>query len=496
MPVSESLQQFHMVISGERVPSNSGEWLESINPFDGKPWAKVPRGNAADADAAVKAAKNALGAKPWSTMSATQRGGLLRRLADLIARDWERLAATEIRDNGKIISEVGPQIRYLSQYFHYYAGLADKIEGAVIPVDRPNMLNYTRHEPLGVVVAITPWNSPLMLASWKIAPALAAGCTVVLKPSEHTSASSLLFYELIEEAGFPPGVVNIVTGLGPEIGDALVAHPDVAKIAFTGGDVAGQKVYERAASSLKHVTLELGGKSPHIVFGDADLDGALHAVVDGIFAASGQMCVAGSRLMLHETILDEFVERLLEKTRNLRLGAPMDPATAIGPVTTRAQYERILKYIDTGKEEGARCITGGLAVQNKDLGAGWFVPPTIFTEVTNSMQIAREEVFGPVLSIIRFSDDDEAVGFANDSRYGLAAGVWTRDLGRAISVASRIQAGTVWVNTYRAVSAASPFGGMKRSGLGRENGQEAILSYLQTKSIWMSAASKPVSAWS
>ena len=484
------LQKYQMLIGGEWVDPLSGEWLETDNPFDGKPWALIPRGNAEDADRAVAAARGAFTGGAWPSMSATERGHLLRRLGDLIARDADRLAATEVQDNGKLIAEMRGQLRYVPQWYYYFGGLADKVEGAVIPSDKPDMFNYTRHEPLGVVVAITAWNSPLLLTAYKLAPALAAGNTVVLKPSEFTSASALEFARLTEEAGFPPGVVNVATGYGREVGEALIAHPDVAKVAFTGGSTTGRHVYETAAGGLKRVTLELGGKSPNIVFEDADIGDAVKGAISGIFAASGQTCVAGSRLLLHERIHDEFVDRLLATSRTARLGDPMDMDTQVGPVTTPPQFDKVLDYIAIAKDEGASCLLGGRAAQRPECGDGWFVEPTIFDDVTNDMRIAQEEVFGPVLSVLRFGDEDEAVAIANDVMYGLAAGIWTQNIRRSITVADRLQAGTVWVNTYRAVSFMSPFGGYKMSGLGRENGADAIREYLQTKSVWVSTASE------
>ena len=340
------------------------------------------------------------------------------------------------------------------------------------------------------VVAITAWNSPLLLTAYKLAPALAAGNTVVLKPSEFTSASALEFVKLVEEAGFPPGVVNVATGYGREVGEALISHPDVAKVAFTGGSTTGRHVYETAAGGLKRVTLELGGKSPNIVFEDADIEDAVKGAISGIFAASGQTCVAGSRLLLQERIHDEFVDRLLETAKTARMGNPMDMDTQVGPVTTPPQFDKVLNYIAIAKDEGANCLLGGRAAQRPECGDGWFVEPTIFDDVTNDMRIAQEEVFGPVLSILRFSDEDEAVAIANDVVYGLAAGIWTQNIRRSITVADRLHAGTVWVNTYRAVSFMSPFGGYKMSGLGRENGADAIREYLQTKSVWISTASE------
>jgi aldehyde dehydrogenase (NAD+) len=484
------LQKYQMHVGGAWVDPLSGEWLETDNPFDGRPWALIPRGNADDANRAVAAARSAFTDGAWPRMSATERGHLLRRLGDLIARDADRLAATEVRDNGKLIAEMRGQLRYVPQWYYYFGGLADKVEGAVIPSDKPDMFNYTRHEPLGVVVAITAWNSPLLLTAYKLAPALAAGNTVVLKPSEFTSASALEFVQLVEEAGFPPGVVNVATGYGREVGEALISHPEVAKVAFTGGSTTGRHVYQTAAGGLKRVTLELGGKSPNIVFEDADIEDAVKGAISGIFAASGQTCVAGSRLLLQERIHDEFVDRLLATAKTARMGNPMDMDTQVGPVTTPPQFDKVLHYIAVAKDEGANCLLGGRAAQRPECGDGWFVEPTIFDDVTNDMRIAQEEVFGPVLSILRFSDEDEAVAIANDVMYGLAAGIWTQNVRRSITVADRLQAGTVWVNTYRAVSFMSPFGGYKMSGLGRENGADAIREYLQTKSVWISTASE------
>jgi aldehyde dehydrogenase (NAD+) len=477
-----------MFIGGEWLAAKSGEWFESYDPYAGKPWALVARGGPADVDAAASAAHAAFTSGDWPKLKPTQRGVLLRRLGDLVARDAEKLAALEVRDNGKLIAEMGAQLRYLPQWYYYYGGLADKIEGSVIPIDKADVFNFTRYEPVGVVAAITPWNSPLLLTSWKLAPALAAGCTIVVKPSEHTSVSMLEFCKLIEEAEFPKGVVNVVTGFGNEVGEPLVAHPKVSKIAFTGGEMGGQKVYELAAKGLKKVTLELGGKSPNIVFDDANMDDAVKGVISGIFAATGQTCIAGSRLLVHQSIHNSFSDRLVAMASTARMGNPMNPDTQVGPVTTRPQYEKILNYIGIAQKEGAQLALGGKPAARPECGEGWFIEPTIFSGVNNQMRIAREEVFGPVLSIIPFRDDDEAIAIANDSPYGLAAGVWTTSIKRAIRARERLEAGSVWVNTYRAVSYMSPFGGYKRSGLGRENGQDAIFSYLQTKSVWISTA--------
>jgi acyl-CoA reductase-like NAD-dependent aldehyde dehydrogenase len=482
------LPQYRMFIGGEWLAAKSGEWFESYDPYAGKPWALVARGGPADVDAAASAAHAAFTSGDWPKLKPSQRGVLLRRLGDLVARDAEKLAALEVRDNGKLIAEMGAQLRYLPQWYYYYGGLADKIEGSVIPIDKTDVFNFTRHEPVGVVAAITPWNSPLLLMSWKLAPALAAGCTIVVKPSEHTSVSMLEFCKLIEEAEFPKGVVNVVTGFGNEVGEPLVAHPKVSKIAFTGGEMGGQKVYELAAKGLKKVTLELGGKSPNIVFDDANMDDAVKGVISGIFAATGQTCIAGSRLLVHQSIHNSFSDRLVAMASTARMGNPMNPDTQVGPVTTRPQYEKILNYIGIAQKEGAQLALGGKPAARPECGEGWFIEPTIFSGVNNQMRIAREEVFGPVLSIIPFRDDDEAIAIANDSPYGLAAGVWTTSIKRAIRASERLEAGSVWVNTYRAVSYMSPFGGYKRSGLGRENGQDAIFSYLQTKSVWISTA--------
>jgi len=481
------VRKHQMYVGGEWIAPSSGEWFESYNPFTGEPWALIPRGNAQDADHAVRTAHSAFTDGPWPQMTPSQRGALLRKLGDLIAANAQGLAELEVLDNGKLIAEMRAQLNYAPQWYYYFGGLADKIEGAVIPLDKKGYFNFTRYEPLGVVAAITPWNSPLLLTAWKLAPALAAGNTVVLKPSEFTSVSTLEFAKLVEEAGFPAGVVNVVTGYGKDVGMPLVEHPLTRKIAFTGSDATGRLINEAAARGFKKVGLELGGKSPNIVFEDANLEDAVNGAVSGIFAATGQTCIAGSRLLLQESVHDAFVEKLLALAKTAKMGNPLSMDTQVGPVTTRPQYEKVLSYIDVARSEGAQLRLGGGPATRPECGKGWFVEPTIFTGVDNSMRIAQEEVFGPVLSVIPFRDEEEAVRIANDVRFGLGAGVWTRDIGRALRMSERIQAGTVWVNTYRAVSYMSPFGGYKDSGVGRENGQDAIYEYLQLKSVWINS---------
>jgi aldehyde dehydrogenase (NAD+) len=478
------MQNYQLFIDGAWVDPASGQWFDSVNPYTGQPWARIARGNQDDVARAVQAAEHAMHHGEWSRLNPTQRGHALRRFADVLARHAERLAAIEVRDNGKLYAEMSNQCRYLVEWFHYYGGLADKVQGTVPPIDKPDVLNFTRFEPIGVTACITPWNSPLLLMAWKVAPALAAGNAVVIKPSEFSSASTLEFAALTLEAGLPPGLVNVVTGYGSEVGEPLVSHPLVRKVAFTGGESGGRHVNIAAAADFKHVTLELGGKSANIVFEDARMDDAVSGAISGIFAASGQTCIAGSRLLVHESIHDQFVERLVTLARSARIGDPMSPETQIGPITTELQYRKVLDYIEIAKKEGARCVLGGAAAEKPAGAGGCFVQPTIFTDVQPHMRIAQEEVFGPVLCVIRFKDDEDAIRIANGTRYGLAAGVWTESLRRAVDMSNRLAAGTVWVNTYRSTSYTTPFGGYKASGLGRENGIDAIREYLQTKSVW------------
>ena len=485
-----SLQRYRMFIGGEWIEAAGGEHFPSDNPYTGKPWASIPRGSATDAARAVEAAHKALTSGEWPKCNATKRGALLRKLGDLITEHSKALAETEVRDNGKLYAEMSAQTAYMAQWYYYFGGLADKIEGSVIPIDKPDTFNYTRYEPMGVIAMIIPWNSPLLLLAWKLAPALAAGNTVVVKPSEYTSASALEFMKLIEQAGFPPGVVNVVTGFGAEVGTPLVEHPKVAKVAFTGSDATGQRIYEAAAKGLKRVSMELGGKSPNIVFDDAHIDNAVKGVISGIFAATGQTCIAGSRLLVQQSIHDQFVDKLVALAKTATMGDPMSLDTQVGPVTNLPQFKKILDYIDIAKGEGAKAVLGGAKAARPECGNGWFVEPTIFTGVNNSMRIAQEEVFGPVLSVIPFRDEEEAIAIGNDVVYGLAAGVWTQNMRRAFLMSEKLQAGTVWINTYRAVSFMSPFGGYKRSGIGRESGQDMIYEYLQTKSVWISTATE------
>ncbi|MBB3452787.1 aldehyde dehydrogenase (NAD+) [Rhizobium sp. BK313] len=484
------MEQFQMRIGGVDRGAIDGGTYDSLDPFKGENWATFPRANSKDVDLAVRSAHQAFRSGAWKTMTATQRGLLLHKIGDILTANAERLADLEVKNNGKIKAEMLKQMLYLPHWFYYYGGLCDKIEGQVTPFDKPGVFHYTTYEPLGVVAAIAPWNSPLLLAVWKIAPALAAGNTVVMKPSEFSSASSVLFVQLCEEAGLPAGVLNVVTGFGKEVGEPLDTHPMVARVAFTGSEGGGRSVYENAAKTFKRVSLELGGKSANIVFEDADLENALRGAVTGIFSAAGQSCMAGSRLLVHASIHDEFVSRLVEFMSDAKLGDPLDPRTDIGPVSNQPQLEKTLSYIEIAKAEGAVCAMGGGRSTRPGLEKGLFVEPTIFIGVNNKMRIAREEVFGPVLAVLPFQNDEEAVAIANDSDYGLAAGVWTSSLTRAMSIPKQLEAGSVWVNTYRLVSYMAPFGGVKSSGIGRENGSRAIYEYLEAKSVFINQTPK------
>lgn len=478
-------RRYRLFIDNEWQDPESGAWFDTLDPFTGEVWAEVPRAGAADVERAVQAAHRAQSG-PWSAMSATDRGMLLSKLGHLIEENAGRLAEVESRDNGKLFSEVVGQIRYCAKYFHFYAGLADKIHGAVIPIDKPKVFNYTRLEPMGVVASITPWNSSLLLTAWKMAPALCAGNSFIAKPSEHTPASLLELAALVQAAGIPAGVFNVLTGFGPEVGEPLIRHPLVARVAFTGGDAGGRRVAALAAENLKRVSLELGGKSPHIVFDDADLDQAVNGVITGIFSAGGQTCMAGSRLLLQDGIHDAFLEKLLAVAGRAKAGDPRKEDVQVGPVATRPQFEKVMAYIRIAREEGARCVLGGHALTGPEYGAGQIVAPTIFVDVDNAMRIAQEEVFGPVLAVLRFTDEADAIRIGNDIRFGLAAGVWTKSLHRAMLMSEKLKAGTIWINNYRSTSFATPFGGYKDSGFGREGGIDAVKDYMEVKSVWIS----------
>jgi len=480
---ARTLQHRQMYIDGDWVDAVSGQTFETVNPYTGKAWATAPLAGPPDVRKAVDAARRALSG-PWGSMSAAQRGVLIRRLAGLIAPRADELARIETTDNGKVIRETRAQMAGLPATYEFFAGAADKIFGDTISAPQTNFFTYTRREPIGVVAAILPWNSPLFLLASKLAPALAAGCTVVAKPAEQTPSSTLEFAKLMDEAGFPPGVFNVLTGAG-ETGAALTAEPGVDKVTFTGSTATGIAVMKSAADHIAEVTLELGGKSPNIIFPDADIDAAVNGVMAGIFAATGQTCIAGSRLLIHESVRDDILDRLARRAPEIKMGDPLDMETEMGPIAFAEQLDKVRYYVDLGVSEGATVVCGGQRPADPELADGYFFEPTILSGVDNAMRVAREEIFGPVLSVITFTSEEEALRLANDTTYGLAAAVWTKDIQRAHRVAHRLNAGTIWINSYRVLANNVPYGGFGQSGIGRENGVEGLDAYLQTKSIWV-----------
>ena len=484
-----SIQTYDMLIDGAWVQASDGATFDSTDPSTSKVWAQIPEATAADVDRAVRAAEHAMREGPWSEMTPTARGKTLRKLSDLMAEHSEALGRVETRDTGKMFKETRWQSTYIAEYYHFFAGAADKIAGETLPIDKPDMFVFTDREPLGVVAAVIPWNSQMFLSAVKIAPALAAGNAIVLKASEHAFAPLLEFGKLVAEAGIPDGVVNIVTGHADPCGKALTSHPLVARVAFTGGPVAAAHVIRNSAENFAEVSLELGGKSPFIVFEDADLESAVNGSVAGIFGASGQSCVAGSRLIVQDTIADEFLARMTAIAEKIRIGDPQADKTEMGPLCTAGQITHIEAQIAKARDEGATVLTGGARPDTLD---GLYFQPTIIDCPRPDLTIVDTELFGPVLSVLRFKDEAEALALTNDTKHGLAAGIFTKDSARALRMSRRVRAGIIWVNTYRAISPVAAFGGEKTSGHGREAGFQAVYDYTRPKTVWMNMSDDPI----
>ncbi len=484
------MKTYQMLIDGQWVDASDGGSFTTANPATGEIWACVPEATAADVDRAVRAAHRACYDGPWASMTPTERGHCLRRLADLLAARSETFGEIETRDTGKLLGETRWQAKYIAEFLHFYAGAADKIHGETLPIDKPDMFVFTQREPLGVVAAVVPWNSQMFLTAVKIGPALAAGNTVVLKTSEFAPAVILEFGRLFAEAGIPDGVINLLTGHGDPCGKVLTSHPLVARISFTGGPVAARHILANSTNNFAEVSLELGGKSPFVVFDDADLESAVNGAVSGIFAASGQSCVAGSRLIVHDDIADAFLERMVRIAGEVRIGDPMQDDTQMGPLCTYAQLEHIEAQVARAIAQGGRLLCGGKRADGQ--GSDMFFEPTIIDCPRPDLDIIDTELFGPVLSVLRFRTEDEALALANDTMHGLAAGIFTRDSARALRMSRRVRAGIVWVNTYRVVSPIAEFGGMKNSGYGRESGFQALYDYTRPKTVWMNSSSQPL----
>lgn len=484
------LERYKMYIDGQWADASDGKRFDSINPATGEAWSEVPEATAADVDRAVKAAHRAFSEGEWAQALPSARGKYLRKLADLLAARSEELGRIETIDTGKMLKETRWQAKYIAEFYHFYAGCADKVMGSTLPIDKPDMIAMTLREPLGVVAAVVPWNSQLFLAAVKIGPALAAGNTIVLKASEHASAPMLEFAKVVEEAGFPPGVFNVVTGHGDPCGKVLTSHPLVARISFTGGPGSAKHIIHNSAENYAQVSLELGGKSPFIVFDDADLESAVNGSIAGIFGATGQSCVAGSRLYLHDKIADKFLDTMVGRAKQIQIGDPLAEETQMGPLATAGQLAHIETEVAFAQEQGGKLLTGGKRPPAHN--RGYYYEPTIIECTDQSNRIVDTELFGPVLSVLRFREEDEAVRLANDSKHGLAAGVFTRDGARSLRVTKRLRAGIVWVNTYRVVSPVAEFGGVKESGYGRESGMQAIYDYTRPKTVWINTSDQPM----